>query len=262
MSNSILITSEEVDEIKKATRGIVCKNVCNGTGVLIEKTKRGVTYNDCVCTKEFLWQVKLVQARIPRKHWDFTLRNLLKKFIKENNQSLALIDGYVKQIDTMIKEGVGLYIQGMHGLAKTAMASYVLKEFLKADKAVFFIRMSSLTHLIFESLRDEIAKEKVKWIKKDTQALVIDEIEKDYKIDNETSFSGSRVGEIFDDIYEAKKCLIVTSNVPKKDLSFAHSRSVSDRMQELVDIPLVGQSYRGTVDKKSIILKGIQKKNE
>jgi DNA replication protein DnaC len=202
---------------------------------------------------------KLVQANVPKKYWDFTLRNLIKEFIRENNQVLALIDGYVNQVDEMIKEGVGLYIEGVHGLAKTALSCYIIKQFLRADKEAYFIRMSNLTHLVFDSIKDETSREKLLWIRKRTHLLVVDEIEKDYKISDEATFSGAAISEIFDEIYETKKCLIITSNVTKDKLAKTHAESVVDRIMELVDIPLVGKGYRSTVDKKSLIIKGIKK---
>ena len=259
MDFDFLITKEQVAEIKKNTIGVVCSNKCNGAGVVVEKVNKGIQFNDCTCVKEFIWNTKLVMANVPIKHWDFSLRNLLKKFIDDNNTALALLKGYAEQADKMVKEGVGIYLQGSYGLAKTALASYICREFIKADKSVYFIRMSHLTKLLFESLKDEMLLQKLNWIRKEVQLLVIDEIEKDYKIDNVHSFSGVQISDIFDDFYETKKCLVVTANVPKLELGKVHSKNVVDRIQELVDIPLVGESYRGKADKKSLILEGMRK---
>jgi len=253
-----LITSDEVEELKKSIIGVVCNNKCQGTGVITEKVEGTLQFNDCKCVDDFKWHCGLQSANIPKKYWDFNLKDLLKKFVKENNVALGLIDGYSKQCDEMIKEGVGLYIQGTNGLAKTALSCYILKEFIKKEKRAYFIRMSRLTTLIFESMRDEGAKKKIDFIRKNVQILVIDEIEKDYKVDDTSSFSGVHVSEIFDDLYETKKCLIVTSNLPKKELGKIHSASVVDRLRELVDIPLIGETFRGMQDKKSIILKGMK----
>jgi DNA replication protein DnaC len=118
--------------------------------------------------------------------------------------------------------------------------------------------MSHLTKLVFESIKDPLAKDKLEWLKRDVKLLVVDEIEKDYKISDGQSFSGVNISDIFDEFYETKKCLIVTSNVPKEELDKVHSKNVVDRLRELVDIPLVGESYRGTVDKRAIILEGMR----
>jgi DNA replication protein DnaC len=256
--NEFVITKEQVQELRESTIGIFCDNKCKGTGVIVEKQSKGVRFNDCACVKEFVWKSKLLSSNIPQKHWDFSFRALLKKFIEENNGSLALIKGYIDQIDKMIKEGVGLYIQGTYGLAKTALSSYIGKEFLKKDRNVYFIRMSQLTKLLFDSITIIEAKQKLNYIRKDVVLLIVDEIEKDYKIDDVKSFSGVYISDIFDDFYESKKCLIVTSNIMKSELSKVHSNNVVDRLQELVDIPLVGESYRGKVDKRSLILEGIK----
>ena len=190
MDTSVLITKEQVDKLRQDTIGVSCGNKCEGSGVIIEKTPKGVIFNDCTCVKEFAWYTKLVVANIPNKHWDFSLRNLLKTFIQDNNQALALLKGYSDQVDKMIKNGVGLYVQGSYGLAKTALSCYICREFIKAGKDVYFIRMSHLTKLLFDSLQDEVCKARLEWIKRDVKLLVIDEIEKDYKVDNIQSFSG------------------------------------------------------------------------
>uniref|UniRef100_A0A7C3WWX0 Uncharacterized protein n=1 Tax=Dictyoglomus turgidum TaxID=513050 RepID=A0A7C3WWX0_9BACT len=239
---SFLIPPEKVESIKNSVIGKFCKGKCLGRGAYL--TTNGI-FMDCECVEEFRRQIKLLSANIPQKYWDFDLRNLTKEFISNNKEALKIIKNYVDKIKIMVDEGVGLYIQGAHGLAKTALSYYILKEAMKQDIICYAISMSRLTGLFYD-INIEENKELIEWIKNDVKLLVIEEIEKDYNIDKSTTFLGSMVNDFFRSIYDTKKSLIVNSNFSKKVLkeSRVHADNVVDRFEELVDVILVGNSYR------------------
>ncbi len=236
-----LIDSNDVTSLKNSVIGKFCNNECQGTGLLL---KEGVFY-DCRCVEEFKRRLKFLQANIPKKYWEFDLRNLTKEFCDENKLALNILKKYASKIKEMTLEGVGLYIQGSHGLAKTALGYYLLKEGLKKDLTCYSISMSHLTKILFDISIDE-NKEKINFLKNKVDLLLIDEIEKDYNVDKPTSYLGSLVNDFFRSIYDNKKSLIITSNLPKKDLESKkiHASNVVDRFEELVDVILVGKSFR------------------
>jgi len=239
-----LISAEKVLDLKEKLFGKLCNNKCNGEGYYIENGE----IIDCACSKEFQWQVKLVKANIPEKYWDFSFRNLLKKFLEENAIALDIVKKYCDSIEETVKEGLGLFIQGQSGLAKSALSAYILKEAIKKDIQCYSVRMSHLTKLIIESFKDPEKAKLVSWLRDDVQLLLIDEIEKDFKLGEYTSFTGTHVGEFFDDIYNKKKALLVTSNLTKAKLKGIQAENVIDRLEELGDIILVGESYRRQSD--------------
>lgn len=238
---SFLCTPEEVERLKASVIGKVCNNACQGKGAIL---KDGI-FNSCTCVEEFKKQLKLIQAGIPKKYWDFTFRNLTKEYIKNNELPLKIIKGYTDKVKSMAEKGVGLYIQGTHGLAKTALSYYILKEGLKQDLVCYSISMSQLTKLLFD-IRLEANRDRLEWIKRDVELLVIEEIEKDHNIDQSTTFLGALINDFFRALYDNKKALIVNSNLTKKALreSKIHAINVVDRFEELVDVVLVGNSFR------------------
>jgi DNA replication protein DnaC len=247
-----IITKERVEAIKTSILGKFCNGVCNSTGVIFD----GESFQDCTCVKEFNRVIKLSKAGIPKKHWEFDLRNLTSPFVEENKVSLGILKMYCKKIIKMTDEGVGIFLQGESGLAKSALAYYILKEAIKQNILCYSIRMSHLSELLVNSLRNENDLDVVNWLKNDVKLLLIDEIEKDYKIDNPNSFMGSQVNTFFSDIYDMQKSLIVTSNIPKKNLKQVHASNVADRLHELVDVILVGESYRKPGEFLNRIMKG------
>ena len=246
------IDSLQVEELRQALIGKFCKNVCGGSGAVINN---GV-FLDCACVKELSYNIKMLGANIPKKHWDFTFRNLLKNFTAENDVMLKLIKKYCENIDHAVDDGIGLFIQGTSGLAKSALGCYVLKEALKKDVECYFIRMSHLTKLLMESISDPAKKAQVNYIRRKVKLLLIDEIEKDYKVDDMSRFSSVQVNEFFSDIYDQHKALIVTSNITKDKLKGVHASNVIDRMEELIDIVLLGSSFRGQSEALERLLNG------
>jgi DNA replication protein DnaC len=244
VNGRVFVTSDDIRKIKEATIGVVCKNKCGGTGSIVSKN----VIRDCECLLEFQAQLAYLCAGIPKKYWNFTFDDLLPAFQKSNTIALKIISNYFERIPEMIFDGVGLYIQGKSGLAKSALASLILKEAKLLTYDCYCIRMSQLTKLVFESLNDPDKRDMLKWLKDDVQLLVIDEIDKDYRIQSTDGFAGNQINEFFGDVYNSKKALIVTSNLSKKDLSKVHALNVVDRLSELVDVVLVGESYRNQED--------------
>ena len=238
-SGRIFVSSEEIKRLKDQVIGKICGGKCEQGALLVNKV-----FQDCECLIEFKKQFKFVCASIPRKYWNFTLDDLLPAFVSSNNDALSLVKGYLEKVEEMVEQGVGLYIQGKSGLAKSAIASYILKEAQLKGYECYCIRMSQLTKTVFESLDEPEKRDLLKWMKDRVQLLLIDEIDKDYKVQNVEGFAGNQINEFFGDVYNSRKALIVTSNLSKKDLSKVHALNVVDRLSELADIVLVGESYR------------------
>jgi len=237
---NFFIDKNDVEELKNSIIGIACKNSCNKTGVILSEN----VFLDCSCQKEFQNKVKLLIANIPKKYWDFDLRYLTEEFVKENKNSLLIIQQFRDKIDVAVKDGIGLYVQGDVGLAKSALSSYLLKYAIRKDVVAYSVRMSQLTKLIFDSLKEPESKMQMEWIKKEVQLLLIDEIEKDYKLNDLSQFAAIQANDFFGMLYEKKKSLIVTSNVSKEGLRQSHPANIVDRLEELIDVVFTGNSYR------------------
>jgi DNA replication protein DnaC len=237
-----ILNGSDVQRLRTELIGKFCKNKCAGVGALFQAAD--LRWVNCDCTQEFSRRVKLLNAGIPKKYWDFTFKNLLKDFKEENTKSLGVVQTYCEKVATIVPKGGGLYIQGASGLAKSALGYYILKSALKQGIVAYAIRMSQLTGMIFDSLHDPIKKTHLEWMRDEVQLLMIDEIEKDNKINDPGTFAGAQVNEFFGEVYDSQKSLIVTSNVSKDQLKGIQADNVIDRLAELVDVILVGASYR------------------
>lgn len=247
--NNPLITKDKIDELRSSIIGISCKGACKKNGSLLIN---GI-FEDCSCVSVFKERILLCSSNIPDKYFKFDLRNLTKKFSDENPIALSIIKNYSIKISDMIREGIGLFIEGESGLAKSSLGVYILKEAIKKHESCFYIRMSNLTKLLYDNSSNNIEEREnaqyiVKWIKENVSLLMIDEIDKDYKVDNPNSFLGSLVNDFFGYVYDNNKSLIITSNKPKQSLKGIHANNVIDRLEELADVILVGSSFRNSKD--------------
>lgn len=246
MNRIHFISEDKVIQLKNEIIGVVCNNVCKGYGVILDSTKNTKELKDCSCIDVFKKHTSYIGAGVPKKYWDFELSFLLEKFTLENNTSLIIIKNYCAKIESMIEDGVGLYLQGVSGVAKTAIAFYIMKKALGKGIPCYSLRLSQLTKLLYESTRDDAKKDFLQFIKEETALLFIDEIEKDFAIGDTSRFMGSQVNDFFGYLYDNQRALIVTSNIPKSDLQKVHAFNIVDRLQELVDVVLVGESFRSS----------------
>lgn len=242
-----MLTEFDVLKIRKNVIGKVCNNQCDGTGVVVVRKEHTIEFVDCACVKEFKKHIALVRANIPPKHWDFSLRNLTAAFMGDNREEIELIKNYCSNIANAVDAGAGLFIQGSSGLAKSALAYYILKSAISADLVGYSVRMSALTTMLLESFKDQETKELLDWIRRDVQILVLDEIDKDYKINRTDTYTGTHVNEYLSYLYDKKVALLITSNTPllRAELEKIHAPNIVDRFMELTPVTLTGESYRG-----------------
>ncbi len=154
---TIFLTKDRITDIKNDTIGIVCSNSCSYTGSILV----GNIIKDCSCLIEFKKRINFLGAEVPEKYWDFTYANLLGDFKEENHTTLATIKVFSDKLAEMTLGGYGLYIQGASGLAKSALAAYIVKAAIRARIVSYFTSMPRLSKLILDANKEAEAKTKL-----------------------------------------------------------------------------------------------------
>lgn len=220
-----------------------CVN-CEGKRVLITHKDGGVEFVDCLCVGRDAWEYKLNAANVPEKYRNFQLDNLSDTFKKENKEDLQIVLDYLEHLDIQIEEGRGLFFQSDPGLAKSSLAAVIVRHALEMGVTCYMGRMSRYISMKFQALRDEEARDFVNWLVSEVDLLVIDEIEKVYMVGDNDAMTEILVSEFFGELYDNKKALIATSNLPRKDLGKLPSHLL-DRFDEMItDVVFVGESFR------------------
>jgi len=83
---SFLVTPNEVENLKNSLIGKFCKNKCDGKGAFLKNN----TFINCSCVEEFEKKLRLIQSNIPKKYWEFDLRNLTKEYSDNNKLPLKI----------------------------------------------------------------------------------------------------------------------------------------------------------------------------
>ena len=218
--------------------------LCSGKRVLPKVVATGIIFEDCPCVAKDSWTYKLDMSNVAEKYRDFEISQLSAQFRKDNKDDLNLVFEYINDLAVNIKGGRGLFFQSDPGLAKSSLAVYIVKKAISLGFSCYTGRMSRYMSLKFSALRDPDAKELVDRLIYDTNLLVVEEIEKVFMSGNNDAMTEILVSEFFGELYDQKKALIVTSNLPRKGLGKLPSH-ILDRFDEMItDIVFVGESFR------------------
>lgn len=215
-----------------------CK--CNGRG--------------CVkCGDQFNVLLKLAEAGVPTKFWDYTLDTC--DYLQDNTRSK--VQSYINKIDKAFNKGIGLYCYGSNGVGKTLCVSIILKETIKKGYSARFTNLSEaitiLSNRTFNRNSDSATYQK-EIIEVDF--LVLDDLTKIYKnTENQTSVY---IDSVLDQLFRtrANSCLptLLTANatrgeaIKSKEESFALGLlSLFD--EHLLDIHFMGKDIRNNKHK-------------
>jgi len=238
--------------LRKMIVGVVCENKCKGRGALFINNE----FIDCECMKEFSMKARYVAAGIPARYWSF---NPYDEFRKGNKTALVVIENYIKNIKAMVEDGVGLFLHGKYGLGKSGLGYNIIKAGLENSIVSYAIRMSSITDLIRRSTANNVLDEKFEWIKNNVELLMIDEFDKDSKVQDTSTYTGTYFNEFINDFYDKNASLIITSNLDLDELRKVHSISVIDRLTELSNVKLKGDSFRSSDVSDNAVVSGKRK---
>jgi DNA replication protein DnaC len=216
---------------------------CKGSGTLIEECEEGLRIVGCKCMKEIDESIKFMQANIPDQYWGFTLDNLNAHYSRVNKESLLAVRKYLDNLDRNLRNGKGIWFCSPPGLGKSTVICCILKEALDRGHTSYFIRASHMIHLKFDALRNRESADLINYIVREVDILAVEEIEKIYLL-NDDAMNNQLFYEFISDVHDAKKALLLSSNLPKKDVMKKFPTFVQDRLRSLARITFIGTSER------------------
>jgi len=249
------LTKDEDTALLDSFRNI-CE-ICDHTGYL----RDGETFNWCFCYISYKERKQLIEAGITARYWDWE-PNMDDAFMKANSEVYDQFMGIVANVENFINKGESLVLWGPHGLAKTALSSYLLKQAILVRKSnenqieykycCCRMTMAELSTLQLTAIEDPQARLLLERIKK-SDLLIIDEFDKEYKVMDKFRFSGLEFGNLFNLLYERKKSIVLISNLSMDEIQAAriHTPDVLDRVASFEHQLVVrGESYRAATKRK------------
>ena len=181
------------------------------------KVKRDVVTNcpkchgqdyKCSCLDVFRLEFKKVKANISPKYRNLTLEQITHPQTVEVRNK---IKKYIDTLDEQLENGMGLFLYGSTGLAKTGIASIVLIEAMKRGRNGYFSTLDQCVDLYAGGWKDEDLKRKYQEVILGSDVLVIDEV------GNEARTNINLVASCFNDIIRQRSnnllTTIITSNL-------------------------------------------------
>jgi len=205
---------------------------------------------NCDCMRKFKKEMKLIRSNIPIKYISLKMKDITHPQIRIQKK---VIKKYIKKIDEYFKRGIGFYLYGQTGLAKTALGVMILKAAIDKGKTAYFIDYRDLIDFYTKiwkmsgSEKGDTEKEfedKIYCV----DYLLIDNLGSEIK----TKIDFSILEKILRKRNYANLPTIITSNVKITQYSRQKHCKFPDTMKSLLkannkEIEFVGMDYRETI---------------
>ena len=228
---------------------------CKGTGVKEEHAADGtIILRDCTCVERVSFEIKMIEANIPKQYRYWKFKQLLPQVVRENKKSINIIQDYVAKLPKNIEDGVGLWLNAPPGLAKSSMICAILKRAIEQGFTCYFGKAKDFVSLKFKSLnfRSEESRpaiEQLEFIMNNVDILAIEELDKVYQSDDR-SMPNVLFHEFLSDVYDENIPLLVSSNTPRGKFEQTLPPFIGDRLKTLIDVPFTGHTRRKDRRKK------------
>lgn len=237
--------NNELDRLKKVRDN--CPK-CGGSGYISVKKDKKVVFEDCECTLRISKDISLIEANIPPKYRNWDFRKLTNKFKYDNPKQYEYFKQYIEEIDENVENGKGFWVASNPGLAKSSIITYILKEAIKKGHTAYFTRASHIISKKFEALGNQETRDFIDDIISTVDIIAIEEIEK-IRLLSDKDMYNHLFYELISDLYDSNAAILISSNVPQKDVLKMFPTFIADRLTTLDHIMLKGSySGRRTID--------------
>jgi len=209
---------------------------CGGLGALFINKQ----FVDCECLKIIEKEQRILEANIPPAYTKFKLEDLTEEFKSENKYYLELFTNFIYNLKD--NEGKIVWLHSPPGLAKSCLMVWGITYALSLGYIPYFSRATQLLQLKLDALRREDKKEELDYILNRVDILAIDEIDKVYL--NPDNFVTSQFYDLFSDVYDMNKTLLISSNVPLVACVSKFPVYIQDRLEAAISIEFSGKSGR------------------
>lgn len=187
----------------------------------------------------------MILANIPLNYYTYDFNNVIDQWSADpaNDEAVETFGLYINKIKRARRDGIGLYLSGSHGLAKTTAAVAVLKRALELKYTAYFITMNDLVEFVTSGWKDYSMKNKYQYIINNVDFLVVDDIGRNYAI--QPGMSTQFLDKLFVSRCNQKKATILTSNHHVESESEVFGESLVTLFKSsLIELNVFGQDIR------------------
>jgi len=198
----------------------------------------------CTCYQAYYHALAVIKANIPAKYRDFTLSDIDQP---ESQKSVKKVTQYMDRLQNNRKKGIGLYLYGNPGTAKTVLGCIVMMNSLRRKYTCYFTNADHYLELSVTKKDEPEAREIVKYLS-NVDFLMIDDLGREYR--DKGGFVEAHLDELIR--YRADNLLptLITTNKPQTELAQNNYRLLSLFHEHFLTIPFTTKDYRPRIGAK------------
>ena len=156
----------------------------------------------------------LVRMRLPKRYWNASCDQVPN--VRDKKSSVGardMLEAYIRNMEEMRQDGVGLLLWGENGCGKSSIAAIVAKEYRRRFNTVLFIEAANIRTMVID--KDHFDEDETYWQRAmSVDVLVIDDIGKGTT--DRTGFGERLMDELIRTRNANKLVTIITTNaVPR-----------------------------------------------
>jgi DNA replication protein DnaC len=190
-------------------------------------------------------------ANIPEKYFEFEFKEIEKTLIEHAGNELAInnLKKYLDSLPNAAQKGIGLYLHGPHGVAKTTLAIIILKKAISQLFKCYFIKSAEMVDTIKAGWKNESIKDFLDYITNNVDFLIIDDLNRLLKVNDESE--KMYIDKIFTKRDDMNLPTIITSNQSIEENKIQLGEALYSNFKErLIEVKIMGSDYRNEIGTK------------
>jgi len=189
-------------------------------------------------------------ANIPQKYFKFDYNEIIETIALDidNQTAVNSIKTYYKSLQKAADQGIGLYIHGPHGVAKTTITTLILKKAVNLYFRCFFWKSSDIIEFIRSGWKNENRRRFFDYVVNTVDFLVIDDIVRLFSEYKEAAAEKLYIDKIFIKRDDMNLSTIITSNVGLDAIQEQMGPALYSNFRErLIDVEVRGDDFRDSI---------------
>jgi DNA replication protein DnaC len=215
-------------------------NVCDGSGFIVDEATQVARDCRCRALRIAARRAQRLEARIPKRFREVSFEHSDVIDIERRRPTqVREVRAFVRDVESNLAEGRGLWLTGGSGTGKTALAMIVSKAAIDAGRTVAIYSCPRLLGVI----RESIDTGKLEFL--DTLAgvdlLHIDDLGAEHR----TDWVIEQLYSIVNTRYEDQRSILITSNLDREQLAEQLGERIVSRLEGMCELlPFYGDDAR------------------
>lgn len=194
-----------------------CK-LCGGSRSIEVFVSGSIRIEPCKCATQEISRRRITDAGIPKRFYEWDLRNLQRDFRIKNKDSLEIVKNYVNHLPKRIREGKGLWVSAPAGLGKNSLLCYILRLALEKNYRAYYAKAQRILSIKLDSWKDSESRNILYRLTEGSHIVAISDMEKGPIGKNLDDFRVQNFYDVVSDIDDSKISLLISSNMPKMEV--------------------------------------------